>query len=128
MPMIHRPRWRRRLAALAMALPVVAGCSARPLPVHPVDAVAAALEHPEVGAWYDAHSAPRVLAGLNPAAARGLRRFRPDALVDLAAEGLVVRFTSALGEPPRRVDVLVDRETGQVLAVRMGGVGWRGWR
>ncbi|BAD40661.1 hypothetical protein [Symbiobacterium thermophilum] len=126
---------RRRVAMLLSALAAVfsaqvllTGCSARPLPVQPADAVAAALAHPEVADWYAAHSAPRVLAGLNPAAARGLQRFRPDALVDLAAEGLVVRFTSALGEPPKRVDVLIDKDSGQVLDVRMGGVGWRGWR
>lgn len=118
----------RRLALLLLILPLLTGCAARALPVRPADAVAAALAHPEVSAWYAAHSAPLVLEGLNPAAARGLQRFRPDALVDLAGEGLVVRFTSALGEAPRRVDVLVDRDDGRVLAVRMGGVGWRGWR
>jgi len=113
---------------MLIVLPLLAGCSARALPVRPEDAVAAALAHPEVAAWYAAHSAPRVLEGLNPAAARGLQQFRPDSLVDLADEGLVVRFTSALGEAPRRVDVLVDKGDGRVLAVRMGGVGWRGWR
>lgn len=119
---------RRRLMLFLLSLPLLAACSARPLPVRPAQAVEAALGHPEVAAWYEAHSAPRVLEGLNPAAARGLQRFRPDALVDLAPEGLVVRFTSALGPSPRQVDVLIDQDDGRVLAVRLGGVGWRGWR
>jgi hypothetical protein len=107
---------------------LLTGCSARPLPVRPAEAIAAAAAHPEVAAWYEAHAAPRVLEGLSPAAARGLQRFRPDALVDLVGEGLLVRFTSALGEQPRRVEVLVDQTDGRVLGVRMGGAGWRGWR
>lgn len=121
---------RRRLILLAGVLLTFAltGCAARALPVRPAEAVTAALAHPEVADWYAAHSAPRVLEGLHPATARGLERFRPAALVDLAPEGLVVRFASALGEAPRRVDVLVDKETGRVLDVRVGGVGWRGWR
>lgn len=127
-PRRHGAPSRHSLAApLLLYGLLLAGCSARPLPVRPADAIVAALAHPEVAEWYEQHSAPRVLEGLSPAAARGLQRFEPDALVDLGAEGLVVRFTSALGPRPRRVDVLVDQNDGRVLDVRMGGVSWRGW-
>jgi|GEM_PF-1762437 len=127
---LRSPAARRRahLGAAVVGLLLLTGCSARPLPVRPAEAVTAAAEHPDVAEWYAAHSAPRVLEGLSPAAVRGLQRFKPGALVDLVGEGLLVRFTSALGEQPRRVEVLVDQADGRVLDVRMGGAGWRGWR
>lgn len=97
----------------------LAGCSAHPVPVPPARALAIASAHPDVVAWLEGHSAPRVLEGLNPAAARSLTRYRPVAMVDLGREGLLVRFDAALGPKPRRVEVVVDREQGQVLIVRM---------
>lgn len=101
------------LAALALA-----GCSVRPVDVKPARALEVALGHPEVAAWHEAHSAPRVLAGMNPAAVKGLARYKPVANVDLAPEGLQVRFDSVLGPRPRRIDVIVDKQHGTILQVR----------
>lgn len=108
-----------RLAAGLMAIGLLSGCSTRPVPVRPMAAVEAALAHPEVAEWYAAHSAPRVLEGLNPAAAKGLPRLKPVTMVDLAHEGLLVRFDASLGRAPRRVEVLVDKDRGSVLEVKM---------
>lgn len=96
----------------------LAGCATRPLPVRPDQALQAAMAHPEVIAWQTAHSAPQVLAGLSPTAARGLQHLKPVAMVDLVREGLLVRLDSTMGESPRRLEVLVDRESGQVVLVR----------
>lgn len=110
-------RW-AKVAAAALLLPTLAGCSVRPIPVKPARALAAALDHPEVAAWHQEHAAPRVLEGLAPAAARGLSRYRPVAMVDLVREGLLVRFDSALGPAPRRLEVIIDKESGRVVEVK----------
>lgn len=107
-----------RLMGVLLTALLLAGCSVRPVMVKPAEALDAALAHPEVAAWHAAHSAPSVLEGLSPAAVRGLGRYRPVAMVDLAREGLLVRFDSALGPRPRRVEVIVDKESGAVLDVK----------
>lgn len=107
------------LAAGLMLVGLLTGCSTRPVPIRPMAAVEAALAQPEVAAWYAAHSAPQVLQGLNPAAAKGLQGLKPVTMVDLASEGLLVRFDASLGSAPRRVEVLVDKELGAVVEVKM---------
>lgn len=107
----------RILMALMAAL-LLTGCSVRPVEVMPAQALQTALTHPDVAAWHEAHSAPRVLQDLNPAAVKGLGRYKPVAMVDLVREGLLVRFDSALGPAPRRVEVIVDRATGSVVEVK----------
>jgi hypothetical protein len=107
----------RLVVALLAAALALAGCSVRPVAVKPARALATALAHPAVAAWHTAHSAPQVLAGMNPAAVKGLGRYRPVAMVDLVREGLLVRFDSALGPRPRRVEVIIDNVTGAVLEV-----------
>ncbi|MFZ5813676.1 MAG: hypothetical protein ACOY93_00050 [Bacillota bacterium] len=106
-------RWLMLLPALLLT-----GCAARPAPVKPAQALQAALAHPHVAAWHEAHSAPRVLEGLNPTAVKGLGRYRPVAMVDRVSEGLLVRFDSALGPRPRRVEVIIDQQTGAVLEAK----------
>jgi hypothetical protein len=108
-----------RMAALAALVFALTGCWARPVAVKPAKALAVALSHPDVAAWHEAHSAPSVLAGMNPAAVKGLGRYKPQAMVDLVREGLLVRFESALGPRPRRVEVIVDKTGGQVLTVKL---------
>ncbi|MFZ5828075.1 MAG: hypothetical protein ACOY94_27540 [Bacillota bacterium] len=108
----------KRLLALFLALMALSGCSARPVAVKPARALAIALSHPEVAAWHKAHSAPLVLEGMSPVAVRGLERYKPVAMVDLVREGLLVRFESALGPRPRRIEVIVNKENGEVLAVK----------
>lgn len=109
----------RRMALSLLAGLLLAGCSTRPVPVRPAEAVQAALSVPDVAAWYAAHSAPRVLEGLAATAARGLQGLRPVTMVDLASDGLLVRFDASLGAAPRRVEVLVDKVSGAVLEVKM---------
>lgn len=108
----------KRYVALLLMLLALSGCSVRPVAVKPARALAIALSHPEVAAWHEAHSAPRVLEGLNPAAVRGLGRYKPVAMVDLRREGLLVRFDSTLGPRPRRMEVVVHKESGAVLEVK----------
>ena len=108
----------KRLLALLLALLALSGCSVRPVAVKPARALEIALSHPPVAAWHEAHSAPQVLDGLNPVAVRGLERYKPVAMVDLVREGLLVRFDSALGPRPRRIEVIVNKESGEVIEVK----------
>jgi len=107
----------RRPFLMALSLLLLAGCAARPR-IMPAEALEAALAHPDVAAWHTAHSAPVVLTSLMPAAARGLEGYKPVAMVDLVAEGLLVRLDSALGPRPRRVEVILDKESGAVLEIK----------
>jgi hypothetical protein len=100
------PMLPRALALGLAALLLLSGCSVKPIPVRPAAAVEAALAHPDVAAWQRAHSAS------SPSA------LRPDPVVTLAPEGLLVRFTAASGPSPRRLEVVVDRTSGEVLEVK----------
>ncbi len=106
-----------RRIALLLAVLMLSGCAARPR-IMPSEALDAALAHPVVAAWQAEHSAPTVLEGLPQAAIRGLGDYKPVAMVDLVAEGLMVRLDSALGPRPRRVEVIVDGESGVVREVK----------
>lgn len=97
---------RRALPLALAALLFLSGCAVRPLPVRPAAAVEAALSHPDVAEWHRVHAAPAP----SP--------LRPATVVTLAPEGLLVRFTAPAGPRPRRLEVVVDRTTGEVLAVK----------
>jgi hypothetical protein len=75
---------------------------------------------PQVSAWYVAHSAPAISLGRSPREVEALQRYRPSMVVDRHAAGFIVRLDSVLGPAPHHVDVIVQRGTGQVLAVNMG--------
>jgi len=88
------------------ALLLLSGCAVKPIPVRPAAAVEAALAHPDVAKWHRARAE----------AAR--QAFRPNPVVTLVPEGLLVRFTAASGPRPRRLEVVVDRNSGEVLEVK----------
>lgn len=97
----------RTTLMLVLGALLLGGCAVRPIPVRPPAAVEAALAHPDVVKWHQSHSA----ASPRPV-------FRPTTVVTLAPEGLLVRFTAPSGPSPRRLEVVVDRTSGEVLEVK----------
>jgi hypothetical protein len=100
--------------ALAVAL-LAAGCGAAAPAVRPAEARSTVLATPEIAAWWTAHSAPGVLAGMGPADARRWRRYHPAMTFDLGKHSYLVTLEAKFGPEPRRMTLPVDRETGRVL-------------
>lgn len=96
---------------------LLGGCAAAPA-LRPVQLRDQLLAHPEIGAWFQEHSAPAVLATMAPVEARAWPRYRPDMTWDLAKEGYQVRFRARFGPSPRRLEALVDRQSGAVLEIK----------
>lgn len=106
----------RRLLPFLLSLTLLAGCASAPA-IRPVEARARVLSDPRVAGWFAERSAPRVLASMSPAQARRWRRYEPTMVIDLVEEGLQVRLESRFGPPPNKLEVLMDRRTGEVLSV-----------
>lgn len=86
--------------------------------MRPVEARTKLHSLPEVSAWYAAHSAPEVLAGMAMRDARRWRKYTPSLTVDLVKEGLRMELFSEVGPPPHRVEALLDRGSGKVLSLQ----------
>lgn len=104
----------RSLGLLLCGL-LLAGCQATVL--RPAMAHEAALRHPDLAAWMEAHSAPQALEGLSAWEVKRWRNYRPAATVDVVHEGMVVRFHSVHGPAPRGLEVLLHPQSGEILGL-----------
>jgi hypothetical protein len=109
----------RRLLALMVLLPAVlllAGCTAAPA-LRPVDVRSKVIAHPDIAPWWVEHSSPAVLKGMSAVDVKRYLRYKPSVTVDLVREGMRVTLSARFGPEPRRLEVLVDRNTGQFLSM-----------
>jgi len=108
----------RFVMMIVLAAALASGCAAgrgdAPA-LRPVQAWESLLQEPDIAAWHREHSAPAVTVGMTPGQRSQWRRYRPAVMVDLVSEGMRVTLESRFGAEPRRLEFLLDRQSGAIL-------------
>jgi len=106
-----------RYIALLLVTVVLGGCAAAPA-LRPVEARGRLLADPRVAGWYTVHSAPAVLDGMSSRGARRWRKYQPAVMFDRVSEGYRVTLQAEFGPEPRKLEALMDPQSGLVLSLQ----------